>query len=196
VGGVVGRWRELVGEEIADHCVPETFEAGRCEVARHAGNLLERSGLPEAMRPDDAGVGAARSALAALPLAQRVHERLLRRVPDPEPPQDLPTRLGAASALLFAIALGALLAIKPVERPEIARGPSPWAQMVEGLRYVRHNKLVLGAISLDLFAVLLGGATAMLPVFARDVLHAGPEGLGHLRAAPAIGATRPSQFPR
>jgi hypothetical protein len=61
--------------------------------------------------------------------------------------------------------------------------------MVEGLRYVRHNRLVLGAISLDLFAVLLGGATAMLPVFARDVLHAGPEGLGHLRAAPAIGAT-------
>ena len=54
------------------------------------------------MRPDDAGVRAARSALAALPLAQRVHERLLRRVPDPEPPQDLPTRLGAASALVFA----------------------------------------------------------------------------------------------
>jgi len=100
----------------------------------------------------------------------------------------------AASALLFAIALGALLAIKPVERPEIARGPSPWAQMVEGLRYVRHNKLVLGAISLDLFAVLLGGATAMLPVFARDVLHAGPEGLGHLRAAPAIGATLTAGF--
>jgi hypothetical protein len=49
--------------------------------------------------------------------------------------------------------------------------------------------LVLGAISLDLFAVLLGGATAMLPVFARDVLHAGEEGLGHLRAAPAVGAT-------
>ena len=66
--------------------------------------------------------------------------------------------------------------------------------MVEGLRYVRHNRLVLGAISLDLFAVLLGGATAMLPVFARDVLHAGPEGLGHLRAArpstarPVLGA--------
>ena len=74
----------------------------RAEWARHAGTLLERSGLPEAMRADDAGVQAARSALAALPLAQRVHERLLRRVSDPEPPQDLPTRLGAASALLFA----------------------------------------------------------------------------------------------
>jgi MFS family permease len=99
-----------------------------------------------------------------------------------------------ASAVLFAISVVNLFAIHPVERPAVAPGPSPWAQMVEGLRYVRHNKLVLGAISLDLFAVLLGGATAMLPVFARDVLHAGPEGLGHLRAAPAIGATLTAAF--
>ena len=103
-------------------------------------------------------------------------------------------RMSIRGALLFAISLAGLLAIRPVERPEIARGPSPWAQMVEGLRYVRHNKLVLGAISLDLFAVLLGGATAMLPVFARDILHAGPEGLGHLRAAPAVGATLTAAF--
>jgi MFS family permease len=100
----------------------------------------------------------------------------------------------AASTGLFAIGLVGLLAIGPVARPEINRGPSPWAQMVDGLRYVRRNRLVLGAISLDLFAVLLGGATAMLPVFARDVLHAGPEGLGHLRAAPAIGATLTAAF--
>ena len=97
----------------------------------------------------------------------------------------------AVSAGLFATALVGLFLIPPVGRPDIARGPNPWAQMVEGLRYVRHNRLVLGAISLDLFAVLLGGATAMLPVFARDVLHAGPQGLGHLRAAPAVGATSP-----
>ena len=100
----------------------------------------------------------------------------------------------AASAALFGIAIAGLLAIGPVARPTIARGPSPWAQMVEGLSYVRHNRLVLGAISLDLFAVLLGGATALLPVFARDVLHAGPEGLGHLRAAPAVGATLTALF--
>jgi MFS family permease len=100
----------------------------------------------------------------------------------------------AGSALLFAVAFSSLLAIGPVARPEIARGPSPWAQMVEGLQYVRRNRLVLGAISLDLFAVLLGGATAMLPVFARDVLQAGPEGLGHLRAAPAVGATLTAAF--
>jgi len=95
----------------------------------------------------------------------------------------------AASALLFAVAFVGLLAIPPVPRTDLAGSPNPWSQMVEGLKYVRHNRLVLGAISLDLFAVLLGGATAMLPVFARDVLHAGAEGLGHLRAAPAVGAT-------
>jgi MFS family permease len=95
----------------------------------------------------------------------------------------------AASAALFAIAFVGLLAIGPILRTELTHAKNPWAQMVEGLKYVRRNRLVLGAISLDLFAVLLGGATAMLPIFARDILHAGPEGLGHLRAAPAVGAT-------
>ncbi|MEO6198587.1 MAG: MFS transporter [Sphingomicrobium sp.] len=98
------------------------------------------------------------------------------------------------SALLFAVAVACLAAIGPVARPAVAATRNPWAQMVEGLRYVRRNRLVLGAISLDLFAVLLGGATAMLPVFARDVLHTGPEGLGHLRAAPAVGATLTAAF--
>jgi len=100
----------------------------------------------------------------------------------------------AGSALLFAVALIGLFAIGPVARAETMATRNPWGQMVEGLRYVRRNRLVLGAISLDLFAVLLGGATAMLPVFARDVLHAGPEGLGHLRAAPAVGATLTAAF--
>ena len=94
-----------------------------------------------------------------------------------------------ASAILFAVSLVGLFMIGPVPRAETVRGASPWAEVREGLRYVRRNRLVLGAISLDLFAVLLGGATAMLPIFARDILHTGPEGLGHLRAAPAIGAT-------
>jgi len=98
------------------------------------------------------------------------------------------------SGILFLVAFICLLAIPPVPRTGLARGPNPWGQMVEGLSYVRHNRLVLGAISLDLFAVLLGGATAMLPVFARDVLHSGPEGLGHLRAAPAVGATLTAAF--
>ena len=60
--------------------------------------------------------------------------------------------------------------------------------LLAGVRFVRHRPVVLGAISLDLFAVLLGGATALLPIFARDILHTGPWGLGLLRAAPAAGA--------
>ena len=94
-----------------------------------------------------------------------------------------------ASAILFAVALAGLFTIGPVDRAAAKLEGNPWAEVRNGLRYVRRNRLVLGAISLDLFAVLLGGATAMLPIFARDILHAGPEGLGHLRAAPAVGAT-------
>lgn len=62
------------------------------------------------------------------------------------------------------------------------------ARVAEGIRFVRQRPVVFGAISLDLFAVLLGGATALLPVFARDILHVGPIGLGLLRSAPATGA--------
>lgn len=91
------------------------------------------------------------------------------------------------AAGLFAVALTALFRITPVPRPP-KPDASPWQATVEGLSYVRRNRIVLGAISLDLFAVLLGGATAMLPVFARDVLNVGVEGLGPLRAAPAAGA--------
>ena len=61
-------------------------------------------------------------------------------------------------------------------------------RVAEGVRFVRHRPVVMGAISLDLFAVLLGGATALLPVYARDILHVGPTGLGFLRSAPAVGA--------
>ena len=90
---------------------------------------------------------------------------------------------------LFALSLFCMFMIGPKPRSAIEGSKNPWRQMVDGLSYVRRNRLVLGAISLDLFAVLLGGATAMLPIYARDILHAGPEGLGHLRAAPALGAT-------
>jgi MFS family permease len=62
------------------------------------------------------------------------------------------------------------------------------ARVVEGVRFVRDRRIILGAISLDLFAVLFGGAAALLPAFARDILHVGPIGLGLLRSAPAAGA--------
>ena len=63
-----------------------------------------------------------------------------------------------------------------------------WQSLFAGVAFVWERKLLLGAISLDLFAVLLGGATALLPIFARDILHVGPDGLGLLRSAPAAGA--------
>ncbi|HEY0413909.1 MAG TPA: MFS transporter [Allosphingosinicella sp.] len=95
----------------------------------------------------------------------------------------------AVAGGLFSLSLFCMFMIRPIERTAIGGSRNPWRQMVDGLHYVMRNRLVLGAISLDLFAVLLGGATAMLPVFARDILHAGPAGLGNLRAAPAVGAT-------
>jgi hypothetical protein len=63
-----------------------------------------------------------------------------------------------------------------------------YERVAQGVRFVRSRPVILGAISLDLFAVLLGGATALLPVYARDILHVGPQGLGILRSAPAVGS--------
>ena len=97
------------------------------------------------------------------------------------------------SVILFAFSVLCLFTIPPIARTALRPG-SPWRQMADGLAYVRRNRLVLGAITLDLFAVLLGGVTAMLPVYARDILHVGPNGLGPLRAAPAAGATLTAIF--
>jgi MFS family permease len=78
-------------------------------------------------------------------------------------------------------------AMRPIRR--LAGRPVPGSRsLFAGVRYVLQNQIVLGAISLDLFAVLLGGATALLPIYARDVLHLGPWALGALRSAPAAGA--------
>lgn len=89
---------------------------------------------------------------------------------------------------LYGLAAVLVFGIGKNTKPE-ARPGSRWQLMKEGLAYVWRQKIVFGAISLDLFAVLLGGATALLPVFARDVLHVGAEGFGILRAGPAMGAT-------
>lgn len=89
---------------------------------------------------------------------------------------------------LFAISVTALFFIAPITRVNLTGNRPAWREMVEGIKYVRHNNLILGAISLDMFAVLLGGTTAMLPIFAYDVLKTGSVGLGNLRAALALGA--------
>ena len=95
---------------------------------------------------------------------------------------------GSVAALLAASVL-MVLSLRTGGRDE-ARSVEPpgWQALLSGLRFVRSRRLVLGAISLDLFAVLFGGATALLPVYAADVLHVGPAGLGWLRTAPGIGA--------
>ncbi len=93
----------------------------------------------------------------------------------------------AVSLGLYVVAVAGLSFIRRPTRP-VKQPGSRLDQVREGLAYLRDNKVVFGAISLDLFAVLLGGATALLPVFARDVLHVGAEGYGFLRAAPAVGA--------
>jgi MFS family permease len=89
--------------------------------------------------------------------------------------------------VLLLVSGGLILAVpRPAQRttPE----PGTWQTMVAGFQYIWREKIVLGAISLDLFAVLLGGAYALLPVYARDILDVGPWGLGLLRAGPAIGS--------
>jgi MFS family permease len=92
-----------------------------------------------------------------------------------------------ASLVLLLVATIVILLVPP-QRRKFSAQPTSWATIVAGFDYIWRQKIVLGAISLDLFAVLLGGATALLPVYARDILDVGPWGLGLLRAGPAIGA--------
>ena len=88
---------------------------------------------------------------------------------------------------LLLLAAGCILMIKPLPKVEM-RNQHPVRQMAEGLTFAWRDRFLLGCITLDLLAVLLAGATALLPVFARDILMVGPEGLGQMRAAPAVGA--------
>jgi MFS family permease len=98
-----------------------------------------------------------------------------------------PSAVYAASA---ACSLGALILVSAIRHrpPPTTRLETTAKSVLMGLRYVRGNPIVLGAISLDLFAVLLGGATALLPIYAQDILHLGPWALGALRGAPAVGS--------
>ena len=94
----------------------------------------------------------------------------------------------AATLIMYLVAVVALLMIGRNTRP-VAQPGSRLALVKEGLHYVWSNKVVFGAISLDLAAVILGGARALFPAYARDVLHVGPQGFGLLQTGPAIGAT-------
>jgi MFS family permease len=93
----------------------------------------------------------------------------------------------ASCMALFLLSCAMVLGVRYAHVARIA-GAATLDTLLAGVRFVRQREVVLGAISLDLFAVLLGGASALLPMFAKDVLHVGPWGLGLLRAAPAVGA--------
>jgi MFS family permease len=98
-----------------------------------------------------------------------------------------PQLVYAAATLTSIAAALAMLRVKAREKPR-PREPINLQTVLAGFRYIWHEKLILGSISLDLFAVLLGGAVALLPVYARTILHTGPWGLGLLRSAPGVGA--------
>src|SRR5450759_799807 len=90
--------------------------------------------------------------------------------------------------VLFWLSGAVLTGAIGLAQSAVARDSATPADLFAGVRFVRNNSAILGTISLDLFAVLLGGATALLPIYARDILQTGPWGLGILRAAPAVGA--------
>ncbi|MGP6488757.1 MFS transporter [Duffyella gerundensis] len=93
----------------------------------------------------------------------------------------------SVAALFYLISM-VMVKILRYERPQQPRLPMNVTTLFAGVRFIRERRDVLGVISLDLFAVLLGGATALLPIFAKDILHTGPWGLGMLRGAPSVGA--------
>jgi MFS family permease len=88
---------------------------------------------------------------------------------------------------LCVVAIVAIWTIR-VKEPQVEASPAVLKSIAEGLRFVYHHQIILGALTLDMFAVLFGGAVALLPAFIQDIYKLGPEGLGILRAAPAIGA--------
>lgn len=94
--------------------------------------------------------------------------------------------INAFCALIF---VGSLAAISPAAIRPLEKRAGDTVQLSAGLRFVFKSRVLLPAITLDLFAVLLGGATALLPIYAKDILHVGASGLGLLRAAPSVGAT-------
>jgi MFS family permease len=92
------------------------------------------------------------------------------------------------SSLILFLYSATVISLIRIRRTVMLREPATLRTLFAGITFIRSRPVVLGAISLDLFAVLLGGATALLPIYARDILFAGPQGLGFLRAAPSVGA--------
>jgi MFS family permease len=98
-----------------------------------------------------------------------------------------PIAIGVICLMFFSCSI-TLVSLVRIRRPAPLRDPPTFASVLAGFHYIRSNHRLLGVITLDLFVVILGGATALLPVYARDILEVGPIGLGLLRSAPAAGA--------
>jgi MFS family permease len=98
-----------------------------------------------------------------------------------------PLTVGVVSFVLFVCAITCVTLVR-IDRPTAPHEPPTFASVLAGFEYTRKRSRLLGVITLDLFVVLLGGATALLPIFAKDILNVGPIGLGLLRSAPAAGA--------
>lgn len=96
------------------------------------------------------------------------------------------TAVYASCTALLVLSTGLTLGVHYAHT--VSHNAMNWTSTLAGVAFVWRKKVLLGAVSLDLFAVLLGGATALLPIYAKDILHTGPEGLGLLRAAPSVGA--------
>ncbi len=109
-------------------------------------------------------------------------------------------RIGHGAALVYGLSCclmltgGLMTACIGRRPPAAAHTALSWSYLLQGLHFIWHRKTVLGAISLDLFAVLFGGASALLPAYTTEVLHAGPEVFGYLRAGPGIGAAATALF--
>jgi MFS family permease len=100
-----------------------------------------------------------------------------------------PQLVYGTTLVLFVVTITLLLRVRfPPPEPLLPNAKGTMRRFLEGLRFVAHDRLVLGVMSLDLFAVLFGGAVALLPVFAAEILHTGPVGMGILRSAPGVGA--------
>jgi MFS family permease len=99
-----------------------------------------------------------------------------------------PELVYVVAIVLSLVGLGCVLAIRAGREPALGGDAADVRDVLAGVRLIRRTRVLLGAISLDLFAVLLGGAVALLPIFAKDILEVGPTGLGFLRTAPAIGS--------
>ncbi len=99
-----------------------------------------------------------------------------------------PASVYVFAAILLAVSAFTISRVRPVLPPPTEVRRHPLREMADGLQFTWRERFLLGTITLDLFAVILSGATAMLPVYARDILQTGSEGLGFLRAAPAVGA--------